>query len=100
MRTGIKVEVSATDRIQLDAIAADRNVPRKHVCRARIVLLMAEGCGTAEIMRDVRYFGQRPAPSMTTRFWVTRCLRRYWSVRGGTGVARTRRISGADTPPG
>ena len=52
MRTGIKVEVSATDRAQLDAIVADRNSPQKHVWRARIVLLTAEGCGTAEIMRQ------------------------------------------------
>src|ERR1700693_2970223 len=52
MRTGIKVDVSATDRIQLDAIVADRNAPQKHVWRAQIVLLTADGCGTAEIMRD------------------------------------------------
>src|ERR1700722_9763804 len=50
MRTGIKVEVSATDRAQLDAIVADRNSPQKHVWRAQIVLLTADGCGTAEIM--------------------------------------------------
>ena len=52
MRTGIKVQVSAADRIQLDAIVADRNAPQKHVWRAQIVLLTADGCGTAEIMRD------------------------------------------------
>ena len=52
MRIGIKVEVSATDRIQLEAIVADRNAPQKHVWRARIVLLTADGCGTAEIMRQ------------------------------------------------
>jgi transposase len=51
MRTGIEVEVSVTDRIQLDAIVADRNAPQKHVWRAQIVLLTADGCGTAEIMR-------------------------------------------------
>ena len=51
MRTGIKVDVSATDRIQLEAIVADRNSPQKHVWRAQIVLLTADGCGTAEIMR-------------------------------------------------
>jgi transposase len=53
MRTGITVEVSAADRRQLAAIAADRNSPQKHVWRAQIVLLTAEGCGTAEIMRRV-----------------------------------------------
>jgi hypothetical protein len=31
MRTGIKVEVSATDRVLLDAVVADRNSPQKHV---------------------------------------------------------------------
>jgi hypothetical protein len=51
MRTGIKVEVSATDRGELDAIVADRNSQQKHVWRAKIVLLTADGCGTAEIMR-------------------------------------------------
>jgi len=51
MRTGIKVEVSVADRIDLDAIVAHRNSPQKHVWRALIVLLTADGCGTAEIMR-------------------------------------------------
>jgi transposase len=51
MRTGIKFDVSATDRVQLDAIVVDRNSPQKHVWRAQIVLLTADGCGTAEIMR-------------------------------------------------
>ena len=30
---------------------ADRNSPRKHLWRARIILATGEGCGTAEIMR-------------------------------------------------
>jgi transposase len=51
MRTGVIVEVSAADRRQFAAIAADRNSPQKHVWRAQIVLLTGEGCGTAEIMR-------------------------------------------------
>jgi transposase len=51
MRTGIIVEVTAADRRQLAAIVADRNSPQKHVWRAQIVLLTADGCGTAEIMR-------------------------------------------------
>jgi transposase len=51
MRTGITVEVTAIDRQQLAAIVADRNSPQKHVWRAQIVLLTADGCGTAEIMR-------------------------------------------------
>ena len=51
MRTGVIVEVSAIDRKRLAAIVADRNAPQKHVWRAHIVLLTADGCGTAEIMR-------------------------------------------------
>jgi len=51
MRTGRVVEVSAADRARLRAIVADRNSPQKHVWRAEIVLLTADGIGTAEIMR-------------------------------------------------
>jgi transposase len=51
MRTWIVVEVTAADRQQLAAIVADRNSRQKHVWRAQIVLLTADGCGTAEIMR-------------------------------------------------
>jgi len=51
MRTGIVVEVSAEDRARLAAIVANRNSPQKHVWRARIVLLTADGLGTAAIMR-------------------------------------------------
>jgi transposase len=51
MRQGINVDVSAADRVRLEAMVADRNSPQKHVWRARIILLTAEGSGTAEIMR-------------------------------------------------
>ena len=51
MRKGISVEVSAADRARLEAVVADRNSPQKHVWRARIVLLTADGLGTVEIMR-------------------------------------------------
>ena len=77
MRTGITVEVSAADRRQLAAIAADRNSPQKHVWRAQIVLLTAEGCGTAEIMR-------RADASKTT---VWRWQERYM-VEGVAGLLR------------
>src|SRR5215471_16351120 len=52
MRKGITVEVSEADRARLEAIAADRNSPQKHVWRARIVLLTADGLGTVEIRRQ------------------------------------------------
>ncbi len=50
MRQGITL--SAGDRGRLEAVVADRNSPQKHVWRARIVLLSAEGLGTAAIMRQ------------------------------------------------
>jgi transposase len=52
MRTGTTVDVTSADRARLLTIATDRNSPQKHVWRARIVLLTAEGRGTAEIMRQ------------------------------------------------
>ena len=51
MRTGIIVDVNAADRARLEGIVAARNSPQKHVWRARIVLLTADGLGTNEIMR-------------------------------------------------
>ena len=48
MRNGITIDVSAADRVRLEAVVADRNSPQKHVWRARIVLLTAEGLGTVE----------------------------------------------------
>jgi transposase len=51
MRKGIVVDVTAVNRKQLAAIVANRNSPQKHVWRARIVMLTADGLGTAEIMR-------------------------------------------------
>ncbi len=51
MRTGISFTVSPTDRARLMALIRDRNAPQKHVWRAEIVLLSAEGVGTVEIMR-------------------------------------------------
>ena len=51
MRTGISIEFSPEDRRLLQAVVKDRNAPQKHVWRARIVLLTADGHGTVEIMR-------------------------------------------------
>jgi len=52
MRSGITIDVTPEDREQLLAVLANRNSPQKHVWRARIVLLTAEGHGTAAIMRQ------------------------------------------------
>lgn len=50
MRTGISITVSASDHRRLEAIVFNRNAAQKHVWRARIILLTAEGLGTHAIM--------------------------------------------------
>jgi hypothetical protein len=50
MRTGISFSVSSDDRLRLEAIVVGRTTPQKHVWRARIVLLSADGLGTNAIM--------------------------------------------------
>jgi transposase len=51
MRAGIEVRLGPRDRDRLEAVVASRNSPQKHVWRARIVLLSADGVGTMEIQR-------------------------------------------------
>jgi transposase len=51
MREGISITVRPSDRQQLLSIVEDRNARQKHVWRAQIVLLSAEGLGTTAIMR-------------------------------------------------
>jgi len=51
MRPGITITLSPAERRRLEAIVGNRNAPQKHVWRAQIVLLSAEGVGTNEIMR-------------------------------------------------
>src|SRR3954471_8830089 len=51
MRTGISITLKPVDRRRLTTVAGDRNAPHKHVWRAGIVLLSADGVGTNEIMR-------------------------------------------------
>ena len=52
MRTGISITLRPADRRRPVALARDRNAPQKHVWRAEIVLLSADGVGTNEIMRQ------------------------------------------------
>ena len=51
MRPGITISLSPAERRRLEALVRDRNTVQKHVWRAEIVLLSAEGIGTNEIMR-------------------------------------------------
>ena len=50
MRNGISITLGDTDRQRLETLVSDRNTPQKHVWRARIVLLSADGAGTNTIM--------------------------------------------------
>jgi DNA invertase Pin-like site-specific DNA recombinase len=84
MREGITVEISAVDRGRLEAIVADWNSPQKHVWRARIVLLTADGLGTNEIMRQVG----------TSKVTVWRWQERFMGS-GSTRCCTTRRASPA-----
>jgi len=51
MRKRTNIRLTAADRSALEAVMANRNSTQKHVWRAKIVLMTADGHGTAEIMR-------------------------------------------------
>ena len=53
MRAGISITVTPEDRVQSESVVGDRNTPQKHVWRARIILLTADGIGTNGIVRAV-----------------------------------------------
>ena len=72
------------DRERLEAVVADRNSPQKHVWRARIILLLADGLGPRAVQR--RTGKSQP----TIRRWRERFL--------AEGVAGLRRDK--TRPPG
>jgi DNA invertase Pin-like site-specific DNA recombinase len=80
MRTGISIKITRPDRHRLEAITRDRNASQKHVWRANIVLLSAEGVGTNEIMRQTG----------TSKTCVWRWQRRFME-EGVSGLLRDRR---------
>src|SRR5712675_486138 len=51
MHERTNIQLSRGDRSKLGAVVANRNSPQKHVWRAKIVLLTADGRGTAEIIQ-------------------------------------------------
>ena len=51
MRTGIFITVCSSDRFRLERLVRERNAAQKHVWRAAIILLSADGVGTHAIMR-------------------------------------------------
>src|SRR5215207_4219946 len=52
MRKGIEVRLGPGDRERLETVIGSGNSPQKHVWRARIVLLSADGVGTMAIQRQ------------------------------------------------
>lgn len=51
MRPGITIDLTPAERRRLEALVRDRNTAQKHVWRAEIVLLSADGIGMNEIKR-------------------------------------------------
>src|ERR1700737_1947987 len=51
MHERTNIQLSRSEGIKLEAVVSNRNSPQKHVWRAKIVLLTANGHGTAEIMQ-------------------------------------------------
>jgi len=47
MHERTNIQLSAADRKKLESVIANRNSPQKHVWRAKVVLLTADGHGTA-----------------------------------------------------
>lgn len=78
MRSGIVIDLRSADRERLERIWKDRNTPQKHVWRAEIVLLSANGVGTSEI---VRWTG-------TSKTCVWRGQERFMQEGGGRPAAR------------
>src|SRR4051812_50050357 len=75
MRKGIEVRLGPDDRERLEAVIGSRNSPQKHVWRARVVLLSADGGGTMAIQR------QTGKGKPTIWRWQARLM-----ARGGGGV--------------
>jgi hypothetical protein len=77
----LEVAVIVEGSRKLETVMADRNSLQKHVWRPRIILLTANGCGTAEIMRR----------SGTSKTAVWRWQSASWS-RASRACCATRRV--------
>jgi hypothetical protein len=92
MHRAITTDLNETDRHQLMAIVADRNSPQKHVWRAQIILLTADGCGTMQLTR-------RAGTSKTSVWrWQDRLDR--FMVEGVPGLLRDKNPPLAHPPLG
>src|SRR5258706_4890415 len=97
------IQLSRADRSNLEAVVANRNSPQKHVWRAKIVLLTADGRGTAEIMQAtgkaktvIWRWQERFRDEGAAGLWRDKTRR---SRVPPPGAAKTRRV-GALTPSG
>ena len=70
MRKGIEARLGPGDRERLEAVIGSGNSPQKHVWRARIVLLSADGVGTMAIQRQTGK-GKPTIWRWQTRFMAT-----------------------------
>ena len=68
MRTGVEVKAADEQCKRLEVIAADGNSKGKHICRARIILLTADGLGTMAIAAAA------DAPKPTVWRWQRRYM--------------------------
>lgn len=82
MCAGISITLSLADRKRLQALVKDRNAAQKHVWRAEIVLLGADGLGTNEIML-------RTARTKTSVWrWQERFMQERFIQEGFDGLLR------------
>ena len=96
MHERTNIRLSAADRSELATVAANRNSPQKHVWRAKIVLLTADGHGTADIMRAtgkaktvIRRWQERFGQEGVTGLWRDKNSSRAHSATAPRG-SRTR----------
>jgi len=76
MRKGIEVRLGPGDRERLEAVIGSGNSPQKHVWRARIVLLSADGVGTMAIRRQTGE-GKPTIWRWQARFMAEGAINRY-----------------------
>src|SRR6202795_1161069 len=97
MRKGIEVRLGPGDRERLEAVIGSGNSPQKHVWRARIVLLSADGVGTMAIQRQTGK-GKPTIWRWQARFLAQRCRR--FLRQAEPAAAQAWRLQGHCRSPG
>jgi hypothetical protein len=96
MRAGKSLFVSSADILRLNTLVQDRNAPQKHVWRAEIVLLTADGVGELKQIRKISKEVCQGPPNVET----ARCIATYASRQGPhRGSFRARMIAALSSPP-